>query len=148
MYCSKCGKVTYGNNELCESCQQAAGQTAVAPRLDMSGEGRGAAIGSIVLGIAGIILMAIAFACAAGNSVGGAVFFILGSLACLVLGIINGARGIKAFRRAGAMNATRPIASLICGIIGLCTAAIALIYWVIILAAVIGVASVSSSYYY
>jgi len=95
------------------------------------------------------VLMFVAIICLAAESVGGAVFVGLACLACTVLGIINGIRGIVAFRRACRAKASKPIASLVCGIVGLEIAAVTLIYLFCLgfVGAIALAVSDSSSYY-
>ena len=136
MYCRNCGTVVPGNEELCEACrmEQLIHKTQ-APRLDMSGECRGSAILSIVMGIIGLIFAVITMVVVPlsyNYAAAGALVII--AIACTVVGIINGISGISAFKRAGQMDAIRPDASLICGIIGLVTSCISAIYVLIALA--------------
>ncbi|MBE5804361.1 MAG: hypothetical protein E7316_07610 [Clostridiales bacterium] len=133
MYCRNCGTVVPGNEDLCEACrmEQIIQKDQSAPRPDMSGECRGAAICSAILSFVGLILSIVALALAMEELVGGFVFITMAGLACSVIALINGIRGISAFTRAGRLGATRPIASLICGIIGVSVTAFALLYWFI-----------------
>lgn len=151
MYCRNCGTVVPGYEELCEACRmEMIIHRQKEPQLDMSREKRGVAIASIIVGVVGYLVpFIVLFGVLAGMSNSytyrrglpegmGVVAILMSILAigCQIFGIIGGAQGIAAFRRAGRMNARRPIASLICGIIGLADACIFLLYWVIVIFAV------------
>lgn len=133
MYCRNCGTVVPGNEELCEACRmEQLIQKSQAPKLDMSRESRGAAIVSIILGSIGLLLSIIVYAVMLSVGGGGLLLFVFAcGLVCTVFSIINGVRGISAFKRAGRMNAIRPVASLVCGIIGLNIACVSGIYWLL-----------------
>lgn len=155
MYCRNCGTVVPGYEELCEACRmEMIIQQHKEPQLDMSREKRGIAIASIIVGTVGYLVpFIVLFGVIAG--IGSSSYYRRGlpdgmgvvavlmsiiAIGCQIFSIIGGAQGIAAFRRAGKMNARRPIASLICGIIGLSDACIFLLYWIIMGFAVCGVA--------
>ena len=138
MYCRNCGAYVPGNEALCEACRmELVIQQPREVQMDLSAEGRGIAIASIIVGFVGGFLGGlITMVTAMLEAVPVAILMGLVTVGCLVFGIIGGAKGISAFRYAGRMNARRPIASLICGIIGLATSCFFLLYWFIMLFAV------------
>lgn len=134
MYCRNCGTVVPGNEELCEACRmEQIIQRSQTPRPDMSKEGRGAAIAAVILSAIGLILSIAALVTLPITGSGAILFLFASGLACAVISIINGIRGISAFRLAGRKNAVRPVASLVCGIVSLNLNAVALIYWFVIM---------------
>jgi len=141
MYCRNCGTVVNGNEELCEACRmEQIIHKSETPRIDMSGECRGAAITSAALGFGSLFLAIGAFASIAARSGMVTGLLLIGALACIVIAILLGIKGISAFRRAGLHNAIRPIASLVCGIIGVSLAGFSAIYWFFALVALFFIA--------
>ena len=138
MYCRQCGAFVPGYEELCEACRmETVIQQHKEVQMDLSSEGRGIAIASIIVGFVGGFLGGLLTMISAMFEIAPvAVLMGLVTVGCLVFGIIGGAKGISAFRYACRMNARRPIASLICGIIGLATSCFFLLYWFIMLFAV------------
>lgn len=136
MYCRKCGVEVPNNEELCEACRME--QIIIdtnAPRLDMSHEARGAAITSTILSIVGFIMVFVTLATAAVGNGGVTAFVSMLTLGCFVISLILGFNGISAFRRAGRENADRPVASLVCGIIGVATTSFGILYYLIVVVA-------------
>lgn len=135
MYCRNCGTVVFNDEDLCESCRIEQAIYAPQPtRIDMSKECRGAAIASAAVGVLGIIvsmtLMSVSVFC--GDVL--LVLLILLSAGAAAMAIIQGVRGIKAFRKACRINADRPIASLICGIVGVSAGGLTVLYTILGLA--------------
>lgn len=125
MYCQKCGVEVHGFAKLCDACRME--QLSVdedAPWVDMSSDGRGAAIGSIVMGNLGIMPLTGAIV---SPTRGGTVIWLLLTLTCLFIGLGLGIRGIAAFRRTAGLKGKRPVASLVCGTIGEVMSGLALI---------------------
>lgn len=135
MYCRQCGAFVPGYEELCEACRmEMVIQDRKEVQMDLSREGRGIAIASIIVGfVGGFVGGLIAMVTGMLGVMPVAVLMGLVTVGCLVFGIIGGAKGISAFRYACRMNARRPIASLICGIIGLATSCFFLLYWFIMI---------------
>lgn len=134
MYCRKCGVEVPNNEEICEACrmEQIIIETN-APRLDMSHEGRGAAITSTILSIVGFIMIFVMLGTAATARSGGTpVLVSLLTLGCIIISLLLGINGISAFRRAGRENADRPVASLVCGIIGVVTSGVDIFFYLIV----------------
>lgn len=137
MYCRNCGVEVPNNEELCEACrmEQIISETN-APRVDMSHECRGAAITSAVLSIVGLVMVGIMAGLRAFGSVLVGALFSMTTLGCLIICLILGIRGISAFRRAASVDAARPVASLVCGIIGVVTTGFGMLYYLIAIFAV------------
>lgn len=134
MYCRYCGAKLEDGADMCDACyEKKYGKiTPAESRLDMSQEGRGAAIASIVLAVVGLFSMLIGIALIASEIYGLVVFLGLVSLATTVVSVIMSVRGIKAFIKACKEKAVKPIASLVCGIVGLNFSVVSVIYWIVI----------------
>ena len=106
------------------------------PQIDMSHEARGSAVASVILSTVGLILMIVTLAVIHMQRAT-ATFVAMFACACTAIGIIKGISGISAFKRAGEMDAKRPVASLVCGIVGVVTAGFSCLYFLLVVVAMI-----------
>lgn len=132
MYCRNCGTVVPGNEEYCEACRmEQLIHKAGSPSRDMSHEGRGQAIASLCMSAVGFFsttTIITQIAEAGGLAPILAAILSVGVVVGIILSLVFGIRGIAAFGRAARYNAQRPVASLVCGVIGVVLACITLCY--------------------
>lgn len=168
MYCTKCGKWTGDNATLCKDCQAAADMAAATARaaqeappftgdlnaLLRSGAiapadpenkmfGFGRALASTIVGTIGFIVSYMAMIIGIFNEETGIALVIIGAVLGMIA-LVDGVVSIAIFRARCALKCSKPVATLVLGIVGLVSAALALLF--AILGAVI-VASGASIFY-
>ena len=142
MYCRKCGKEIDYDAEYCLECegrekevvqpvyyeQPQQPQASVSePNGPGRTEGIGRAITASVLSVVAFMLSAIAIG-VIYDSVGACIVMFIASIPFAIVSMVNGSKSIKVFQNAVTNRYPKPVATLVCGIVGLSIGAFALTY--------------------
>ena len=139
MYCRRCGKEIDYDAEYCIECegrdkevvQPVYEPVVVEPTNEANvpgrSEGIGKAITSTVLGFVSFLLAAISIG-VVYDSIGVFIMMFIASIPFAIVSMVNGRKSIKVFQNAVTNRYPKPIATLVCGISGLCLGAFALTY--------------------
>lgn len=136
MYCSRCGKQIDYDAIVCNECrakeeaEKLAAQAPVQPAQGYQQEqtstcnkplddGKGKAIAAVVMGAIAAFWSIFAIYVPAFNFAVGFIFFCVPSTVLGILGIVNGAKSIKTFIYVKNQGGSKPVGTLVMGIIGL-----------------------------
>ena len=109
--------------------------------------GLGKAIGSLVMSNVAVFLTYFSIF-AAIASPGFAMFLLFASLPLAIISLVQGIKSIKAFTSRSRAGYKKPVATLVLGIIGLATAALALLLFIIYFFMIVAIIELNSGYYY
>ena len=163
MYCSRCGKQIDYDDVVCKECrakeeaEKLASQTQTveqhinAPEISVQAgqnqqaqetnwsqpldDGKGRAIASVVMGVSSIFWSFIGLCTTSIVYVRGIIFFYIPSLVLAILAVTNGAQSIRTFNQIRKQGGSKPVGTLIMGIVALVTGALALFILTILLTA-------------
>ena len=131
MFCAKCGKVTFGNEELCEECKANA-NSAEAVKASESDTNKtnvtmlsfGKALASIIMGFGVFIISNVLNSTGARMNLAAMICMLIIDVAVTVLAIVFGAKAIHTYSTFKS-GAKKPLPAFILGIIGVILAGIA-----------------------
>ena len=135
MFCVKCGKQTNETDSLCEDCK-AEKNVAELPDTDKINTGMlnfGKALASTIMGFGAFIVSSVLNGSGARMNLIAMIFMLVIDIAAIVLAIVFGAKGIRAYSNFKLGSGKKPVPAFVLGIIGVVLAGISAVIIVVFL---------------
>ncbi len=146
MFCVKCGKQTNESDGICEDCKPEKNATELSDtnKINTGMISFGKALASTIMGFGAFIVSSVLNGSGARMNLIAMIFMLIIDIAAIVLAIIFGAKGIRAYSNFKLGSGKKPVPAFVLGIIGVVLAGISSVIIVVFL--FVGLPEIASLY--